>query len=221
MKKIIYLLFLLMLFPIDTKAIHEVIDSRCTNSLKTSLREEAQDVVYRLSKVTDNEENVSYTAYFYNMTDNMYIVDSNEKVYTDSKIDNLKPGTTFVINIYASNQTFCEGYKISSKIISVPHYNPYFGSELCNGYESYSLCQEDVNVNLSQEEFEKKLNTYKESLEEDEETEVLEEIVEEEDFSLYDFIVDYKYYLIGSVVAIAILTTIVVLIDRKKRGGIL
>lgn len=219
-KKMIYLLFLLMFFPIRANAIHEVIDSRCTNSLKLSLREEGQGVVYRLSKTT-NGTSVSYTAYFYNLTQNMNMIDSNGKIYTDSRIENLKPGSTFVVNLYASNQTYCEGYKISSKIISVPYYNPYFGSELCNGYENYSLCKEDVNVTISQSEFEKKLNAYKESLNEKENTEVLDEVVEEDAFSLYDFVMSYKYYLIGSLLAIVLAAIIIVLINRRKSGGIL
>lgn len=42
---------LVVLSPIRTKAIHEVIDSRCTDELKISLREEASLLTYRLSKV--------------------------------------------------------------------------------------------------------------------------------------------------------------------------
>ena len=68
MKKLLYLLFILMLFPVNTKAVHEVIDSRCTTTLKVSLREEGQSVTYRLSKVI-NDNNITYTAYFYNLTD--------------------------------------------------------------------------------------------------------------------------------------------------------
>ena len=55
---------LVVLSPIRTKAIHEVIDSRCTDELKISLREEASLLTYRLSKVEKNG-NVTYTLYFY------------------------------------------------------------------------------------------------------------------------------------------------------------
>ena len=57
---------LVVLSPIRTKAIHEVIDSRCTDELKISLREEASLLTYRLSKVEKNG-NVTYTLYFYNI----------------------------------------------------------------------------------------------------------------------------------------------------------
>lgn len=218
MKKISYLLFLFLLFPIKVGAIHDVIDVRCTNDLKVSLREEGQDVVYRLSKVL-NENSVSYTAYFYNLTDNIYLTDSNNNIYTSTKIENLKPGTTFTINIYASNKTFCNGYKILSKMISVPYYNPYFGSELCNGYENYSLCKENTNVTLSQSEFEKKINEYKESLKEDKEV-VVDEIIEEE-FSLIDFIFKYRYYLLGTISLISISVVVVIIKNSIKKRGIL
>ena len=51
MKKLTFLLFLLLIILIKVGAVHEVIDSRCTNSLKTMLRNEGQEVAYRFSKV--------------------------------------------------------------------------------------------------------------------------------------------------------------------------
>ena len=73
---------LVVLSPIRTKAIHEVIDSRCTDELKISLREEASLLTYRLSKVEKNG-NVTYTLYFYNISDNLYVLDTktNKKYY--------------------------------------------------------------------------------------------------------------------------------------------
>lgn len=224
MKKLTYLLFLLLIIPIKVGAIHEVIDSRCTNSLKTLLRNEGQEVIYRFSKVK-NEDDVTYTIYFYNLTENMYMTDSSGNIYTSSKIEKLKPGTSFTFNLYASNKTYCEGYKIYSKTISVPYYNPYFGSDLCKGYEKYSLCKEDVNVTISQDEFVKKLNAYKESLKEVEEEETdINYNIEEDDFNLYEFITNYKYYFILSLVIVTlgmIAVIIVKQIEKRKRGGIL
>lgn len=218
MKKIIYLLFMFLLLPLKVGAIHDVIDVRCTNDLKVSLREEGQDVVYRLSKVL-NGSDVSYTAYFYNLTENIYLTDSNDNVYLNSKIENLKPGSTLTVNMYASNKTYCNGYKILTKVINVPYYNPYFGSELCSGYENYSLCNENTNVTLSQDEFEKKINEYKESLKEEKE-EVVDEIVEEEINSM-DLIVRYKYYILGGIALIAIVMAIVAIKKNRKERGIL
>ena len=55
---------LVVLSPIRTKAIHEVIDSRCTDELKISLREEASLLTYRLSKV-EKKGNVIYIFIIY------------------------------------------------------------------------------------------------------------------------------------------------------------
>ena len=221
MKTLIYLSFLLLVFPLRVGAIHEVIDSRCTNSLKTLLRAEGQEVAYRFSKVK-NESDVTYTIYFYNLTENMYMTDSNGNVYTNSKIEKLKPGSSFVINLYASSNTYCEGYKIYSKTISVPYYNPYFGSDLCKEYENYALCKEDVNVTISQEEFEKKLNSYKEIIKDEEIIEIIDDTKENEEFSLYEFIKDYKYYINSILVSIMIILITIVIINqvkkRKNRG---
>lgn len=220
MKKLTYLLFLLLIIPIKVGAIHEVIDSRCTNSLKTILRNEGQEVSYRFSKVK-NGEDVTYTIYFYNLSENMYMTDSSGNIYTSSKIEKLTPGSSFIINLYASNKTYCEGYKIYSKTIIVPYYNPYFGSDLCKGYENYSLCKENVNVTVSQEEFEKKLNSYKESLRE--EVNINNE-EENNEFSLYEFIMRYKYYLTSTLATLVLVTVIFIIIKevkKRKNGGIL
>lgn len=221
MKKLTYLLFLLLIIPIKVGAIHEVIDSRCTNSLKTMLRNEGQEVSYRFSKVK-SESDVTYTIYFYNLSENIYMTDSSGNIYTSSKIEKLTPGSSFVINMYASNKTYCEGYKIYSKTVSVPYYNPYFGSDLCKGYENYSLCKENVNVTISQEEFEKKLNSYKESFKE--EVNINNEEEENNEFSLYEFIMRYKYYLtstLATLVLIAVIFIIIKKVKKRKNGGIL
>lgn len=220
MRKLIYTLLLFTFIPIDVGAIHEVIDSRCTNSLKMSLREEAQEVVYRLSK-TINDDDVSYTLYFYNLTENMQLIGPDEQIYYGSKVENLKPGTTFVINFYASDKTYCAGYRIASKIIKVPYYNPYFGSELCRGYENYSLCKEDANVSLTEDEFIKKLDDYKESLKEKEEDETNDKIVIEDSFSIYDLFMSYRSYILGILVIILIALIIIEISKHKKNGGIL
>ena len=83
---------LVVLSPIRTKAIHEVIDSRCTDELKISLREEASLLTYRLSKV-EKKGNVTYTLYFYNISDNLY-----EQIM-DASLEKLKTLTVNIFNV--------------------------------------------------------------------------------------------------------------------------
>ena len=219
MKKIIMFLLVVLLIPFNVSAIHEVIDSRCTNNLKTTLRNDANDVVYRLSK-TENNGEILYNAYFYNLTDNLYLTDANGNVYSNSKIENLKPGTRLNIYLYASNSNYCSGYKVMSKIINIPYYNPYYGSELCEDISEYSLCKEDANVTLSVDEFKEKINEYKKN-QINREEEIVDVIVSNSGFDLINFIIIYKYYILLILVPLLFILILIMLNDKNKKRGIL
>lgn len=219
MMSIIVFLYIILFMPLNVNALHEVIDSRCTNTLKTSLREEANDVVYRLSKV-ESANGVTYTAYFYNLTDNINIYLSDNIVY-DNKIENLKPGSNITITIYSSNNNYCAGYKVKTLIINVPFYNPYFGTKLCSGFDDFYLCQEHTNVSLTEEEINKKLNEYKESLTYEKIDEKEEDTEEENNNSVLDTINEYKYYFIGVIVFIILFIVVNLIKKNKSKRGIL
>ena len=219
MKKIILFLLVVLLMPFNVNAVHEVIDSRCTNNLKTTLRQEANDVVYRLSR---NESNgvILYNAYFYNLTNNLHLTDSNGNIYNELKITNLKPGTSFIVYLYASNNNYCSGYKVMSKIINVPYYNPYYGSEMCDGISEYSLCSKDTNVTLSLDEFKQKINEYK-SRKVDKEDEIVDEIIQNSGFDFIGFIINYKYYILLVLVPLLVVLILIMINDKNKKRGIL
>ena len=220
LKKAIYiLLLLLLLFPIKLFAKYDVVDARCTNSIKASLRTDANDVIYRLSKEIKGDK-VTYKAIFYNLTKDMYLASSNGETYNSNVIKDLEPGSTLQIIIYASNSTYCEGYKIITKIISVPYYNKYYKNELCTGYENYYLCKENSNVNLSEKEFEKKMKEYIESLENKEKEEVKpqEEVTK---FDIIGFVLLYKYFFIGGFLLVLIIISIIIINNKRKNRGIL
>lgn len=220
MKKIWLLLFLLLIFPIKTGAVYDVIDSRCTNESKLSFRSDASSIVYRLTKVEKND-NVTYTIIFYNIDDDLYITDDKNTKYVDSKIENVKPGTTMLINIYVADDNYCGGYKAGTKIIKVPYYNKYYDHELCDGYENYFLCKEDSNVNnMTEEEFKTKMNAYIESLKENKEEEKKEE-VENNSFDFIGFMKDYWIYMASGVGLIAIVTVTILIINKRRNRGIL
>lgn len=207
------ILLLLLLFPVNTNAVYDVIDSRCTKEIKTTLREDAKDFAYRLSKSKNDE--VTYTMYLYNLSDDIYIKTKDKKI-KDTKIENLKPGSTFIIDFYANKNTYCSGYKITSKIINVPYYNKYSNNELCEGYENFSLCREDANINLSEEEFEKEINKYINSLKKEDKIDFEEK---ESEFYLVDFINEYIYFILIVVfLIISISISVVIIIKRKNRG---
>lgn len=218
MRKVYWLLLLLLLFPIKASAIHEVIDSRCTNELKMSLKDDAKNVAYRLTKV-ENKDNVTYSVLFYNVTDDIYLEDGNGNKY-GSKIENLKPGTSIMVNIYASNKNYCEGYKAGYKLIKVPYYNKYYKHELCKGYENYSLCKEDSNINMTEKEFEKAMNDYINSLKPKQDEQQQQE-EQTNKFDFIEFINDYWIYILLPLVVILVTIVVVMLINKRKNRGIL
>lgn len=221
MRKYLILLILLLFLPFKVNAVYDVINPDCTNSLKTSLREEGKNVLYRIGRV-DGDKGVTFTVYFYNVTNNLIITDKDDKPYNDTKIEGLKAGSKISVNIYSSKNNACEGYKVSTKIINIPYYNPYFESELCTGYENFSLCEEGKNVLVSKEEFENKLLEYKKTLkEEDIEEEIIDDLVEEVHFSLYDFLSEYGIYIIIPIVIIFVIVLIIIIKKKNKERGIL
>ena len=218
MKKIYILLLLLILFPIKTNAIHEVIDTRCTTELKLSLKKEASEVTYRVTK-NDSDGKVTYSAILYNISDNLYVTSSSKKVSEDLKIENIKPGGSILIEIYASNNTYCAGYKAGTKIIKAPNYNPYSQSDLCKGYENYTLCKEDANITLTEKEFEIQMKNYIESLKTKED--VVENAPVDNNFNLISFIKNYGLYIGIGVGVVAVITITIVIIYKRKNRGIL
>lgn len=206
--------------PITTFARYDVIDSRCTNSFKTSLRSDANDVVYRLSKNIEDDK-VTYKAIFYNVTKNMYLADSNGKKYSSNIIDGLIPGSTIQVVIYASNNNYCEGYKILTKIINVPYYNKYSKNEMCNGYENYYLCKENSNVNMNEKEFKKRMNEYIESLKNSEKEEIKPQEKEENYIDVLGYIYEHRLLIIGGLTIILIVLLRTIMKRRTKNRGIL
>lgn len=215
---------LVVLLPIRTKAIHEVIDSRCTDELKISLREEASLLTYRLSKV-EKKGNVTYTLYFYNISDNLYVLDTktNKKYYKNDKIEDINPGTILNLDIYAIDSSYCKTYKPDSRSIRVPYYNKFSTSELCIGHKEYALCKEDINVTLTEEQFKESLNKYIESLEQKRTTTTTKQTTNEGNkFNIFDFIIKYNEYISAFGVLLLIIYIVVdIKITNKKRRSIL
>jgi len=219
MKKIIFLMFIVLFVPFNVNALHDILDPNCTVSLKTSLKEEANNLVYRFGR---NEENgiVTFTLYFYNLSNNLRLSDSEGNIFND-EITGLKPGTKATINISTSNNNACFGYKILTKIINVPYYNPYFGSEMCTGYEDYYLCKENINVSLTKDEFIDKLNEYKDGLKEGVKEEVEDKFEEMKKLNFFDYLYKYWIYIIIFVMVIGIFVIVNIIKKKNKERGIL
>ena len=109
--------------------------------------------------------------------------------------------------------------------INIPYYNPYSKNKLCVGNEDYYLCRENVLLNMSQKEFETRINAYiKEKENNNNNNEQMpdkkDDVVEDKTgFSIFDFIIKYnKAISITGVVLLIIYIVLDIKISKKKRG---
>lgn len=58
------------------------------------------------------------------------------------------------------NTNTCTG-EIKKTTMTIPKYNEFYGSELCTGIEEFALCQLEYDKEITQEEFESRVETYK------------------------------------------------------------
>lgn len=215
---------MLFLFsPVKTKAIYEVIDSRCTSDIKILLREKASLVAYKTNKNTT--ESITYEIQLLNLDDDIYILNQlDNKIYTkqNSIIKNIIPGSTVTLSIYGSNNTYCEGYKVITKTVVIPYHNKYSTNDLCIGYESYALCNEFSNINITEEEFKTRMEIYIASLKTKDKENKEDEKNNNEDvgFNLANFIIEYNLYIsaFGLILLVIYITVIINNLSKKKRG---
>ena len=66
--RLLCILILFLVVPTFVKAEHEVIDARCTLDIKMSLRENARDINYKLTRNEDKKGNVTYSITLFNIT---------------------------------------------------------------------------------------------------------------------------------------------------------
>ena len=220
--RLILILIFLLILPFNVFAVYEVTDSRCTTDIKLTLRDLASNVTYSISKIKDNDE-VFYNMEILNIDSSIYVIDSiDNNIYNiDSTIENITPGTIVKLNIYASDETYCEGYKIDTISVQIPYYNKYSENELCDGYEDYALCIENANVTITEDQFISQMNSYIASLnsESGEATESAEESSSSSKFDLVNFIIEYNEYLSGlGLILLVIYITVVIERANKKRG---
>lgn len=228
MKKIKYLFIMLFLLPFSVNA------ATCTNSEITRLRKMASNVTYDVSarivvedyeyELTDENENPTgekekihiegdiYDITFTNVFEGLYLYDENhiQRYYPENntvKALNYSPGKTYNFSV---RSTKCDGIRLSSVYVPVPRYNTYYNKEICEGYESLSVCQKWIKNSLTEEEVE----AYIKKATEEKEIEVVEK---EEVKGLFDYLLEYyiKYYYIALPATIIILLTIIILEKRK------
>lgn len=218
-------MIIFLILPINVFAVYEVIDSRCTIDIKTTLREKAENFTYSIEKIED-ASGVDYNLELLNIDKSIYIktsVDSN--MYTkNSMIKEIRPGTLLQFYIYASNETYCEGYKIKTVSIQIPYYNKYSKDPMCVGYESYALCNPTSNLNITHDEFETQMKVYIASLNNGNTPDDKENVDNNKDnnnVDLVSFIIEYSEYLSGAGWILLVIYVAIVIQRLNKKRGIL
>lgn len=149
----VFMLFLLIVLPIKVNAI-------CDNSRKTELQKIAGNVTYGYDYIKESDSfNITIT----NLNPNIYI-DNNGTIYRYSNSNELtiggyKPGDN--IRLYVYDTEYCNASALNILYINLPVKNKYYGTEICSGFEEYSLCQMWTSNNLTENEIKSKLDSYK------------------------------------------------------------
>ncbi len=194
MKRVIIIMFLMLLIPLM-----KVNGYYCTFGETSLYKDMAANINVSYDYVEKNND-VSFSVTLTNLRQELYIVDTtNDKKYEyeldEIVIDGYKAGQTIKYDVYAAAE-YCSGTYLYSILLNLPFYNKYYKDDICVGLENYAYCKKWYNHKLSYDEFKKKVNDYKESLNPSVPEEEKEEIEESKSFLDVFLSLWLKYYYI-------------------------
>ncbi len=158
------ILILLLFIPISVSA-RSLVD--CDVTVLSSMKSLAANINISSNYRIDNNQ-----AYFdvtiNNITPDIYFIDNSTNItYNYSNTNNGEITITGYTNIEKINYTFyssdkeCSGNMLTTKYVTFPNYNQYYGDEICKGIENYSLCKRWAKVTSNYDEFKTKVENYK------------------------------------------------------------
>ena len=212
MKKVGYLLFVLLLFlTINVNAASDC-DSKELVRLKELAKKVEFDYTYKLE---NNKALFSINAVNLNQELKVLIIENYyEGKYKEFKdntthtatLNNFEGGSKVNITIKAFVPNWCSGETLLTKIVKIPYYNDSYSEEKCKDHEDFKYCKLLVDKKLSQEEFNKEFETYLKSKNKNEKS------IDNETSDNTTL-----YLIIAGVVLIIVLTTYVVMSVFKRR----
>jgi len=199
--KVISFVFSLLVFmPI-------IVSAQCEYSEKSRLQGLANNLNFTYDyKETDAGINssVDYSITIANIVPDLYIVDqTNIKVYYNNQgeitISNYRPGSTIQFIVYGNTEN-CKGVELINNYVSLPSYNSFYKDPMCDGVTDYKLCKRWAKIDLSYDEFVKKVKEYKEKLK----VEDIPVIEGKNSFidKIISFLSKYSFYLFGAIIVI-------------------
>ena len=202
MKKIITILVLILLIPtVKVKALS------CSYNELANLKKLASNVNISYDYI-EQGNNVTFTVTLNNLNEKIYFVDMTDyRTYNyendEITISGYRSGETVKYVFYATDSN-CSKEALYTTRVSFPSYNPYYKDEVCKGIENYSLCQKWSSQPLSYENFLKKVNEYKEGLNQDDNEEQTPTVNEVSWIQLIvNFLLDY-YIIIVVILALGL-----------------
>lgn len=233
MKKILTFLTVMFLFNINVSAA-----SLCTYKEQTELNSKAANikVSYEAMEETIGEDDVYINNYFkisiINVTEDFYVVVKNninkdEKTFTSSDAKdglitfnwtNINEITNFTILVYTTNNTNCAHEKFKTIYLTTPRYNVYSDRDICYENSDFYLCQKYVTfAEIDDMEFLNKLDNYligETNNKGEEPTKPVEIPITDK---IFNFIDDYKWFIIGGVLIIITVSYTIYRVKTKKQ----
>lgn len=234
MKKIITFFLVMFLFTINVNAA-----SLCSYEEQNELNSKAANIRVSYESVTEEiqfEDMPSTKDVFYitilNVTEEFYIllkndINNEEVILT---VDDISDGaitykwdyaetvTNFTIQVYTTNKTNCAEERYKTIYLTTPRYNEFYNYEICQELPDFYLCQKYVTfAPISRSEFATKINNYQNG-NIDDDGEIKEE---EKDETIIDkafnFVDEYKWYILGAISIITIIGITIYRIKTKKQ----
>lgn len=121
------------------------------------------------------------------------------------------PNETYYFKIYASEETKCSGQFLTTKMLRLPIYNIYSEKEECKKYPNFKLCDKNYTGNITDEQFNRELKNYQNSLASEPE----KESTEKETSIMKKVITIYTKNLKISLPITALLILVLIILIRK------
>lgn len=204
----IFLLFVLMIFPYETKALE------CSDEQKYETQKLAYNVAYSYT-YNEKDDKATFDITFTNLHNRLSIMDnSNNKVYSSSEvvIKGLEPNREYSYDIYSAGFA-CSSSSLRKINIKTPGYNKFYKDKICNGIEDFKYCQKWANIDIAYEELKREVSRYKLSL-------IKQQNVEEETSQIgkvvniiINIYTKYYYLILPTIIVLAI---VFMIRDDKK-----
>lgn len=204
MKKVFFLL-VLFIWP-------RFVNAECTYSEKYELNALSSYIDYTYDY---NESTNLFTVDLFNIDSRLELRYDNV-IYTPENgnvtLTNIEPGSRLSVNVYSTVENECFDEHLRVVYVSVPYFNRFYGSVLCDGHEDLNICNSRfLDYQISNQTFILLLNNEEFTLNKDDET---VEIVDEDKW--YDVVIDtmQKYYIkfivatMSTIVSISIFSVI-------------